>query len=405
MKNLLKVVWICDINSKDIAAFLPREIKEKEKAAPFDKLFRDIFEEHSESLELHLVTDYESLSENLCFVKNGITYHLIATKQLFKKYKYEFNALTKSIFIRRKYNKVINQISPDLVCIFGTEIIRSHVFFDIKYPVLVIIQGFIHHYKRHPEYSALNFINRFIMNHYMNRELKILKKAKYIGGIRTKAMEEVIDGINPKVKKYKFWYPISIPNIQKVYDKKCDADIAFIARVNPQKGIEDLIIALGLLCSENYNYSLKVIGNISSPDYKLKLLKMCEDRHVAITIKGFLPDDEMLNEFATSKLYVIPTYFDIMPGTLIHSMFIGTPAIAYATDGIPELNEEEESVFLVGRGDINGLKNAIKTMMANEELRRGYAERAQRVIRRKIDNDKIYDEMMAAFKDIISNKG
>ena len=59
-----------------------------------------------------------------------------------------------------------------------------------------------------------------------------------------------------------------------------------------------------------------------------------------LNLLGFLKSQQDIYEHAIhSRIYVLPTYHDIIPGTIIESMFMKLPGIAYAVGGIPELNE------------------------------------------------------------------
>lgn len=398
--GLVRIVWVCDVNSRDIAEFLPEKVPQKENAAPFDTLFRQIFENHTDKIELHIIAVYEGLSKSVSFIKNKIYFHILSVNVPFQKYSDIINIITQSMFYRRIINKKINDIRPDIVCVFGTELLRTHVFTDIKFPKILIIQGLLHLYRRHNEYDNLRFFNKLYMDYLIKQEIKSINHAVEIGGIRTKALKALISSINDKARLHYFWYPINIPQDEKIPDELCDADIVFAARVNPQKGIEDLIFSIGRLNFKNI-IIVKVIGHCDEV-YKNYLNELALKNSCWLVFKGYLSSEKMFEEISSSRLFVLPTYFDIIPGTLISSMFIGTPIIAYETDGIPELNEKNEALCIVERGNIERLKEAIKLMLESESVRKRYSENAKLTIKNYINNESIFTDMMNAFNLVIS---
>ena len=62
---------------------------------------------------------------------------------------------------------------------------------------------------------------------------------------------------------------------------------------------------------------------------------------------------------ARARLLVLPSYSEGLPKVLIEAMLCGTPVLASAVDGIPEIVEDGVSGWLVPPGDVNALADKL----------------------------------------------
>jgi glycosyltransferase involved in cell wall biosynthesis len=99
----------------------------------------------------------------------------------------------------------------------------------------------------------------------------------------------------------------------------------------------------------------------------------------------------------------LPTHFDLIPGTVLEAMFIGTPVVAYASGGLPELNQETETLRLVETGNVGSLAKEILALLANQTEREKLSEKAREMVNRRFDNELIFQDMMNAYRSVIIN--
>ena len=142
------------------------------------------------------------------------------------------------------------------------------------------------------------------------------------------------------------------------------------------------------------------IGNFNFLNKKCKQLNI----EKSVRFLGFFKTQHDIYEYAlNAKIYVLPTYHDIIPGTLIESMFIKLPVIAYSVGGIPEINSKEESVKLVEKQNINQLANSKVSLLENPEKRNELAQKAYRWADKKINNEAIVGDILNAYKAVLNN--
>jgi glycosyltransferase involved in cell wall biosynthesis len=73
--------------------------------------------------------------------------------------------------------------------------------------------------------------------------------------------------------------------------------------------------------------------------------------------------EELARLYAEASVFVNPTYSDNFPTTNIEALACGTPVVTYRTGGSPEAVDEQTGI-VIKQGDIEGLLQAISTIVA-----------------------------------------
>jgi glycosyltransferase involved in cell wall biosynthesis len=224
-------------------------------------------------------------------------------------------------------------------------------------------------------------------------------------GIRVKFLADYLRSNNPNVKLFWYKYPFNINTNLSINHKHPQFDIVFFARISKDKGIEDLITAVEIVKKSKGSVSVKIIGN-GNAQYIEYLRKRVLNLHLEKNIEflGFLATQEELHEVVSNpKICVLPTYNDILPGTIIESLFLKIPVIAYAANGVVDLNFECENIRLVEIGNINELAKQINILLDDELARETLSSRAYQYAIRNFDNKMEAGKMIEAYLKVISD--
>jgi len=289
----------------------------------------------------------------------------------------------------------VDKINPDIVNLIGVEnAYYSSSILDIKdkYPHLVSIQGFIHlNQGSGKKYKKRSDIEKKILSNCNNFAYQIDHTAK------------IIKKYNHTARLYHFFYPIAMLLKDVVNNRKKNYDFVFFASITKDKGIEDLIIALGEVKSVKLDVKLAVIGQ-SSVAYMKYLKQLAIEKEVDKNIEwlGFLPTQADVHDYVSkSNITVLPTYNDIISGTIIESMFIKTPVIAYGVGGIPDLNKNGKVIKIVEKGNVVSLANSMKELLLSDKYQMLLADKAYIKATQLFDNSKIYSNMMNIYRNIL----
>jgi glycosyltransferase involved in cell wall biosynthesis len=395
--NRLKVVWICHFSNSNIQGKLKINHRIPE-FAPWITLLIELFK--NENIELHIISPHEYLKSYKTFSDNNIYYHFYNSGIPFWgrhwpaifKFDYLTGFFTNKLIVR----KIVSKIHPDIIHLHGAEnayYSSSILQFIKKYPLMVTIQGFIG--------SSSNKSSRQVQQK-INCEKKILQSIQNFG-IRARFMEYTIHSNNREARFFWHNYPINKPSY--TISEKSQYDLVYFARISKDKGIEDLLKAVYIIKKQIPSLTLLVIGH-ANQKYTSFLVELCKQYNILQSIewKGFIETQEKMYEIVSkAKISVLPTHHDIIPGTVIESMFMKLPVVSYAVGGLPDINEKGECIKLVNKSDVNGLAEAIVELLFNNELRKELAENAYQRANEMYNNSEIPFNLIKAYTTIIDN--
>ncbi|HQW84312.1 MAG TPA: glycosyltransferase [Ferruginibacter sp.] len=134
-----------------------------------------------------------------------------------------------------------------------------------------------------------------------------------------------------------------------------------VSRLSPEKGIERLIHAVGLL---SIPFEFYIIG---SGKQKAALQKLVTDLDLTKKV-FFIPENKTPFEgMEDADLFLLGSYYEGFPNTLLEAGALGIPAVAFdAAGGIREIIENEKNGLLVDDNDIIGFATAITSALNNK---------------------------------------
>jgi len=396
---MIKVVWLCHFTNSKVQ----QRIKVRNPISAFAPWITLSIEEIKKriDIELHVISPHRWISGIHSFSEGNVNYYFFNPGiPLYGRHWpgiFRFDYWTNFYFNRKKIRKIIQKINPDLINLHGVENpYYSYAILDYKdkYPILITIQGL----------KSLNVFNldNWVIKKDIDVEQRLLKEFDEFG-IRVKFLREYIQGINNQAKFYYFKYPFG-SEINLIEQMNSTYDCVFFARISKDKGIEDLIEAIKILKIEVPNIKLKIVGDGDS-EY-IELLKnriILYQLKENIDILGFFENhSDVYKIVAQAKISVLPTYNDILPGTIIESLRLGIPVVAYAANGVVDFNVNREVVKLVELGNIKMLAEEILIFLKNPELRNVFSKLGKLEVNENFNNGIEIAKLIDAYHDILS---
>lgn len=145
--------------------------------------------------------------------------------------------------------------------------------------------------------------------------------------------------------------------------KPRDKIILCVAELHPRKGIKYLIEALAKI--EDENLRLIVVGD---GQQKRELEKLAKNLGVAEYVKFLGQRNDVPQLMASADIFILPSLREAFGLVLLEAMIAKLPIISTNSGGVPEIIEHNKNGFLVPPENSNALAEAIKILLANEEL-------------------------------------
>jgi glycosyltransferase involved in cell wall biosynthesis len=179
--------------------------------------------------------------------------------------------------------------------------------------------------------------------------------------------------------------------LEKTYEP---IDVAYVGDISRQKGVQILIAAFK--GTKAPGARLHIAGRGQGLE-EMRTLAADDSR---IQFPGFLTGDDLSALYRRASVLVVPSIcYDNSPTVIYESLSFGTPVVASAIGGIPELVEEGHNGYLFEPGNIEQLKAILGSLVANptslEQLHKGSFESSK-----SYEMDKHLDQLEALYEDL-----
>jgi len=190
-----------------------------------------------------------------------------------------------------------------------------------------------------------------------------------------------------------FIEPIEKSKIRKIKHKYFN--ILYLARVCKRKGIYDLLKVI----KETPRYiHYSIVGPIEDKEAVKKIIQQYNISNRCI-LKGEVIGKKKYEYYKSSDLFILPTYAEGVPISIIEAMYFGLPIISTKVGGIPDLVKPNNGI-LVPPGNIRKIKKAILKYYSSKTLRKLHGRNniikvTQHYLFRDFQNklEKLYDKL------------
>lgn len=173
-------------------------------------------------------------------------------------------------------------------------------------------------------------------------------------------------------------------NIPK--DKKIILGVASVWATH--RGLND-ILTLRSLMDDSYIFVLVGIPSKLKESLSLGVIGIARTNGV----------EELAALYSMADVYLNPTMLDTLPTTNIESLACGTPVVTYRTGGSSETIDEDTGI-IVNQKDVQGLKNAIESIISKGKLY--YTHNCRKRALEKFDMNKQYSDYIKLYKKILN---
>lgn len=177
----------------------------------------------------------------------------------------------------------------------------------------------------------------------------------------------------------------------------------FVGRIVGDKGINELVEAFIRIQEEYPNTQLQLVGNYNtgtdpvSPQTYQRMMS-----HEAIHTVGPKFGDDLLKEYAQADCFVMPSYREGFPNTVIEAGAMGLPCVVTDINGSREIIDSGKNGLIVPSKDVDSLYKAMRTMLCDDAARMRMASNARPMIACRFDKKFVQACLISYYEDILN---
>lgn len=189
-----------------------------------------------------------------------------------------------------------------------------------------------------------------------------------------------------------------MPNTIKVgaypdKEAKRKHSVVFLGRICEAKGITELLDAVKQLKESFSDLHVYLGGIFEDTSYKEHIDEMAD----CVTYVGWLEGEAKYTFLDESDIFVLPSYFEGQPVSILEAMAHGCTVVATDVGGIPMMIEDSETGVLVEAKNSKSLADGLHRVLADDDFKDTLRNNAYRSVKEYYSIDKTIDELVKMY--------
>lgn len=178
-----------------------------------------------------------------------------------------------------------------------------------------------------------------------------------------------------------------------------------VGRLVPKKGFDVLLQACALLVEDGLDVELELVGEDGEQGAALRELVTRLSLGGRVHFRGPCTQAQLFDAYRRASVFCAPSRVardgdrDGIPNVLAEAMACGTPVVAAAVSGIPELVEDGVSGLLVPPEDPRAVADAVAALARDPDFARRIGSTARTAVRQRFDGDRLASELAQLFRE------
>ena len=177
----------------------------------------------------------------------------------------------------------------------------------------------------------------------------------------------------------------------------------FVGRIVGDKGINELVKAFVRLNKEYSNTQLALVGEYEAnlDPLEAETLKLIEETP-SIDVCGSRYGDALIVEYMKSDAFVMPSYREGFPNTVMEAGAMGLPSVVTDINGSREIIIHGENGLIVPSKNIEALYEAMKQMIVDTSVRKEMASKARPLIDSRFEKSFVQGCLINFYEEILN---
>jgi glycosyltransferase involved in cell wall biosynthesis len=169
--------------------------------------------------------------------------------------------------------------------------------------------------------------------------------------------------------------PVLVPATVPSWEGRRAAAVLCLGRMNHGKGSYDLLQAVAAL-RPRATVELRLGGDGEAEQVRARARALGIDAQVHLL--GWVRADAKARELAAASVFVLPSYNEGLPMSVLEAMAAGLPIVSTPVGGIPEAVSDGVEGYLVAPGDVDTLAERLALLASDPALARRMGAAARR---------------------------
>lgn len=179
--------------------------------------------------------------------------------------------------------------------------------------------------------------------------------------------------------------------------------VFYVGTTAYDKGTFHLVEAMERLWAESENVTLVLAG--PTMDHFVQFLsKKPPSVRSRVRMLGFIPEEDKRDLLAAGSVMAMPSRTDSFGIVYLEAWLYGKPVVGARAGGVPEVIDDGRDGYLVRFGDVDGLAERLKMLLADANLARSFGERGRAKVLERYTWDRVYSVVRDVYGDLYERR-
>ncbi len=177
--------------------------------------------------------------------------------------------------------------------------------------------------------------------------------------------------------------PIAMPELHEIPKRSLPEDrkvqLLFMGEIGKRKGVYDIVDTVRCMPPEMQS---RVVFNVCGNNEVDKLRALVKEGKIeeSFRISDWVQGEEKKQLLINSDIYILPSYHEGLPVSILEAMSCLLPVISTDAGGIPEIVKDGYNGIIVKPGDIEAIKDAVIKLVSDEETRVCFGKNGRQLV-------------------------
>jgi glycosyltransferase involved in cell wall biosynthesis len=187
-------------------------------------------------------------------------------------------------------------------------------------------------------------------------------------------------------------------NDKNLYNNQ-SVNLLMMGRLGERKGIYDLIESFCKIVEKGINFKLILAGDGEIDNVKKIIKEKQIEKYVEVL--GWVNNEQKENLLKDTLIYILPSYNEGMPMSILEAISYGIPCIATDVGDIPDVIKNEYNGFIIKPGDIDSLTNCIIKIRNDSNMRMKMSNNAYITAVQKFDIESNCEKILKIYNNLL----